>query len=549
MSRKSTRSCGENLGSLEEDEEIRKAEIVNNNIDNDKSTKQHGLLEEDENKKVIDQSREFDVLEKMRNIHQLVLRHNNEGKRTPMGTYIPAEGKQRLTQLAVPTPGPTDYNPKMTISRQAAPQYSIVGKEKKQMAQQSPGPNKYNTQQDLVWKDRKITLKGKGRMLGVGIKTDVDNSVGPAAYDVTHRGFGIGEKSKYTMGLKGMLRNGPPDRLVNPVDTIGFGSPGPAEYNPRSSYKRHGVNSQSFGLLLRKKDKTNSPGPAEYNIEKDKANGPLYSFGARLKSPPVMCDCTPGPGSYQIGTTIGKSVAKSISGRQIIKKKDVLPSPNTYTLPSSIGKGPKNQMTYRAFETAVESTPGPTEYSPLNENLPKGPTFTCRTRCRPGYPDILHHSEHAVTRNPDVGPNTYYPNRCISKNDKPAYSMGTKSKQKIENTPGPTTYNVKHTTRTGNCHAPAFSIGKRIDGKKDVLSPGPAVYYPIPKRSTTSYSISGWNRKKYGMVKDTCSNLPAANAYGVHGQTRKGKCRGPAATLKGRPSPFVYSGFSRPMNV
>ncbi len=34
----------------------------------------------------------------------------------------------------------------------------------------------------------------------------------------------------------------------------------------------------------------------------------------------VTGDCTPGPGSYKIGTTIGKSVAKSICGRQVIKK-------------------------------------------------------------------------------------------------------------------------------------------------------------------------------------------------------------------------------------
>ncbi len=52
------------------------------------------------------------------------------------------------------------------------------------------------------------------------------------------------------------------------------------------------------------------------------------------------------------------------------------------------------------------------------------------------------------------------------------------------------------------------------------------------------------------LFSDMRSNLPAANAYVVRsGQTRKGKCIGPAATLKGRPSPFVYSGFSRTVNA
>ncbi len=48
-----------------------------------------------------------------------------------MGEYVPPAGKAPLTQLALPTPGPTDYQPKLTITKPAAPQYSIVGKAKK----------------------------------------------------------------------------------------------------------------------------------------------------------------------------------------------------------------------------------------------------------------------------------------------------------------------------------------------------------------------------------------------------------------------------------
>ncbi len=58
-------------------------------------------------------------------------------------------------------------------------------------------------------------------MTGVKLERDWDQSVGAAAYDVTHGSFGTREKSKYTMGLKGRLRNGPPDKLVHPVDTFG----------------------------------------------------------------------------------------------------------------------------------------------------------------------------------------------------------------------------------------------------------------------------------------------------------------------------------------
>ncbi len=48
-----------------------------------------------------------------------------------MGEFVPKAGKPPLTQLALPTPGPSDYQPKLTISKPAAPQYSIVGKAKK----------------------------------------------------------------------------------------------------------------------------------------------------------------------------------------------------------------------------------------------------------------------------------------------------------------------------------------------------------------------------------------------------------------------------------
>jgi len=43
----------------------------------------------------------------------------------------------------------------------------------------------------------------------------------------------------------------------------------------------------------------------------------------------------------------------------------------------------------------------------------------------------------------------------------------------------------------------------------------------------------------------TESISPGANRYSVkEGLTRKGVARGPAHSMKGRPSPFVYNGFS-----
>ncbi len=89
------------------------------------------------------------------------------------------------------------------------------------IVEDTPGPSKYNTQKDLVWKDKKMTLKGKGKMTGVKQEgAGWNQSVGAAAYFVTHGNLGTGY-AKYTMGLKGRIQNGPPNRLVHPVDTDG----------------------------------------------------------------------------------------------------------------------------------------------------------------------------------------------------------------------------------------------------------------------------------------------------------------------------------------
>ncbi|XP_065066592.1 uncharacterized protein LOC135692413 isoform X1 [Rhopilema esculentum] len=465
-------------------------------------------------------------------------------ERTPMGEYIiPQDGKP-LTQQALATPGPSDYSPKVGLSKPSAPHYSIVGKTKHNQEQNFPGPSKYQTGTDLIWKNKTITVKGKGTMVSVKQdRGDWDESVGPATYYVKHGNLGSAAP-KHAIGMKGVFCSGPPDSLVQPVDTRGFSTPGPAEYHPKLAYWGDRME-KSFGLSPKKREPKSLPGPAEYNISRDRTHGPSYSFGTRLKENIVTGSHTPGPGAYQIGTTIGKSVAKSIAGRQIFKNNDNRPSPNTYILPSSFGKTNMLTMTYRPFETAVEASPGPAEYEPRNENLRKGPEFTCGRRCRLSYPDVLHHWDQARNLNPDVSPLSYNPNRDFSKNDKPTYSIGKRFKEKNADSPGPASYNVSVAKQQKGTKQPSFSIGKRIEKNIVKDGPGPAAYYPEPKINGPSYSMSGWNVKKR-----VISSYPAANAYTVgSNQTRKGLGKGPSVTLKGRPSPFLYSGFSRPIQA
>ena len=85
-------------------------------------------------------------------------------KTNAMGEYIPPEGGKPLTQLAIPLPGAADYSPSISLTKPSAPQYSIVGKPKDTSSDDFPGPNKYKTEGNMVWRDRGFPLIGKVRI-------------------------------------------------------------------------------------------------------------------------------------------------------------------------------------------------------------------------------------------------------------------------------------------------------------------------------------------------------------------------------------------------
>jgi len=331
---------------------------------------------------------------------------------------------------------------------------------------------------------------------------------------------------------------GPPDSRVQPVDAHGFKTPAPDVYRPNSSHWRKNIK-KSFGLSLKSKEDAvePTPGPAEYAC-RYQDRGPAYSLAKRL--PVSSSDNNPGPAAYDLGTTIGKAVAKSISSRQPEISNLWAPSPNTYGVLSRLGEGPKYSMTYREFERKVGPKPSPATYKPNLSNLPKKPDYSCRKLCRPIYPDILNYAEHSLMKNNEVGPGTYDSHKNFSDNDKPAYSMKKRLDPNISETPGPASYDIKQTARPDAKRAAAFSMGVRIDTKSTSFGPGPAAYYPKVKTSAAQYSMSSRSKK------ETSSTTPAPNSYRIKsGQNNKGISNGPSATLKGRPSPFVYSGLKQ----
>lgn len=178
-----------------------------------------------------------------------------------------------------------------------------------------PGPSDYTTSGDLIWNNKHSTLKSRGNSYFDEEAAKTCTVIGPAKYNVEHQ---LGKDGpKYSIAHKQLpvIYTGPPNSIVQPADTHGFQTPGP-NYRPNSGYWKRGPE-KSFGSA-RNISYNENPGPGDYCI-RDPASGFSYSFGTKLPPPPSVKRTTntdsPGPGAYNLGTTIGTSTSVTISGR------------------------------------------------------------------------------------------------------------------------------------------------------------------------------------------------------------------------------------------
>ncbi|XP_065830083.1 uncharacterized protein [Oscarella lobularis] len=458
-------------------------------------------------------------------------------RRSAMGEYIVLEGKEPLTQQAKPKPGPADYqlNTKWILS--SSPCYSIVGKAKPDKLTDFPGPDSYTTSEDIAWKNKSKTLKAKGttRPYDTRANAHLTCSIGAGGYFVTTGDTGK-EAAKPSVGAREAFSAGPPNYAVQPVDTPGFQTPGP-NYRPNSPYWGRG-HEKSIGLRLPSEDPT-TPGPGPGGYETTRAeSGLAYSMGRKLLT--KIDNSTPAPNEYELGTTVGKSFAKSLSGKHKVIDKKVVPSPDTYNVLPRRSQAPRYTMTYRAFDTEVPKQPGPGDYNPATEAThAKSPTYTCRNTCRPSYPEILNYPNFSPMHNPSPG--AHVVESDISKNSKPRHSFGKRIESAPNAYPGPNHYQIRIPCRPDSARAPEYSMRKRLDRPQSSGSfgPGPAAYLPTERSTQPSYTMGSRPKTSSG------SSAPGPNAYSISlGLTRRGRSRGNSASLKGRASPFVYSGFN-----
>ncbi|VDI04998.1 Hypothetical predicted protein [Mytilus galloprovincialis] len=262
--------------------------------------------------------------------------------RTPMGEYIVNPGEKPLTSLGNPGPGPANYNPCPNLTKEAAPQYSIVGKpKKKEHGRGLPGPADYGTSGDLIWK-KKYAIKGRATCYFDEEASKYCTVIGPAKYNVRNKQFGM-EGLKYSMAHKqpGDIITGPPNNIVQPSDThvrkLSIASePLPGKYFMNSVMDFRTTTSRSGSVL----DRYTSYSSMQPNHE--------------LLSPRFFAG-TPAPNQYNLKSSIGLQPGTSMKGnrrRNFDRAKadcsfllpeliDGFPSPNSYnTNKSTIGLGP-----------------------------------------------------------------------------------------------------------------------------------------------------------------------------------------------------------------
>ncbi|XP_078341322.1 uncharacterized protein LOC111106238 isoform X2 [Crassostrea virginica] len=462
---------------------------------------------------------------------QYAVRKQNQGvTRDAMGQYlVPPDGKP-LTSLGDPTPGPADYLP-LINNKSSLPHYSISGKYKSRNANDNPGPSDFSTSGNLIWKDRKVTIKGRNKCYFDEEADKFCTVIGPAKYNSSYDQCGNNFGPKFSIATKqrSEIYTGPPNSLVQPVDSRGFNTPGP-NYRPNSSYFGRGLK-KSFGIA-RSTVWKHSPGPSEYSI-KEKSRGPSYSFGCKLPPPPIVQRSinkySPAPNTYEVGTTIGKTTSVIIATRKEGKEKDKAgPSPATYFLSNSLLSNTRaTTLAYKWFDPEEPVRPGPADYSLTKANLRKTPMFSNRQKTKPSYPDSLNYTAKHSSEVP--GPGSYSTRKKFSANDSPAYKIGEKLREKLDENPAPNKYEYEKHKSIG----PSFSMGKRFDLPENRTSPGPASYTPKDQAGAPKYSLAG--RPHDSKVGEG----PGPNAYTLNHDHPKDA----GTSLKSRASPFVYSGF------
>ncbi|KAJ2996526.1 hypothetical protein HDV02_006422 [Globomyces sp. JEL0801] len=374
-----------------------------------------------------------------------------------------------LPDTTNPTPGPLSYEIKPQTSGY---QYSILGKNHSKIDQPEsigPGPSKYDIRNTTLVFD-----KTPNWSFGQKTFSDVKPSV-------------------FTMNLK--KENFPSPLHYNNQDK-GFGK----DALSCSMSGRHSTTGIQRGFFPTNRLEYVTPGPDRYLPPSEFGKAPKYSFGLR---PLAIEDVNPGPLDYNVPSVLPDAPR----GPAFTMKKQ-------YESP---------------YDKPMMLTPGPANYI-IPPTVATGPQISLRARNIPyqGVTFLLMVDDEYIGPNP--GPADYKPNRALTVDAAPQFSLGSRLKERLSNLKG--RYKVKLESSPGpadyNSHLPASTptaaqLAQRL---KNVIedSPGPADYQVCNPSAT----------KTKGPCYTLLEQSPGPSAYDA-----SPKDRGSRVSIKSRASPFV----------
>lgn len=407
-------------------------------------------------------------------------------KQSPPGVAFGSPSK--ATMKGDNMPGPGQYALRTTVGTEG-PSYGIRGRHEHHPAERAPGPGNYNPKDDLVRHGTPGTVMGSGTRDGFGIKGEVP---GPGNYDLNHS---LNKGKMYSFG--GEKRDGSKDRSKeNPgpgsyaIQTFvgkdsqgktisgksptkyGNDNPGPGTYAPNDH-----KNGPAYSLMGHRtedpvlKEKAKMPPPGSYNPNDalTKYNSPNVSFGSGLKSSALKGDGMPGPGQYQLKSTLAEQgVVMGIRSPEKIKEK--APGPGAYN--------PKNDLKYHTNPSFSMSGVGGEQYNPT-KGMPGPGTYDVSLRPGTGIKFGTDKRDGSNERGDMPGPGQYQIPSTIMKDGKNIIITGRHEDKKDVNQVGPGQYQLP-----SMLSGPKYSMGSENKGTKlnkdALMNPPPGTYTVDP---------------------------------------------------------------------
>lgn len=282
-------------------------------------------------------------------------------------------------------------------------------------------------------------------------------------------------------------------------------SPGPGSYNPNKSSVAVSYSMGNKVYAIGSDKAEPDIGPGHYNpsyncIQISKSS----KFGSSQRNFKYDTD-TPGPGTYQLPITKALTTRFGLSERSQARDKNY-PGPGEYNIPGTLGGTSKSISSRRPIPNSKDVIPGPGAYYPGNTKLSEGTKASISGR----------RQEKKINENP--GPGSYNPSIDYTKGVKATTTIGTASRWKEtkddDKVPGPGHYEPSYKTNTKANEGPKVSILGRRQERKIDDNPGPGAYDPSIDctRSMKTMPVIG-TATRWNEIKTNRNRVPGPGDY------------------------------------